>query len=136
MRVQLCILIAVIAVVLVGCGKDSMPYKSLADTRPSTPTGNVVGVQKEVVKTSEFVETKTDVPVSNEQSNTFACKDSDYGKMVESQGVVSGIAEDGSSYEMRDACIGDNVYEYYCDGNNPKVMQDKCPRGCKNGFCI
>lgn len=132
MRIQLLAIIAIIALVLVGCSKTAMPYKSLSDTRPSTPTGNVVGVHKEVVNAPA----KTETAAKTEIASAPSCKDSDYGKNIDSAGVVSGISEDGSQYEMRDACLDDNIFEYYCDGVKAKVMQDKCPRGCKNGFCV
>jgi hypothetical protein len=138
MRILHLVLIVFLALILVGCNRESMPYKSLADTRPSTPTGNVVGVQKDTAKMAETVAVDTETSLKTEEVAPTgpSCKDSDYGKRTDFAGTVRGIDEYGAEYENSDTCFNGNIYEYYCEGNMAKVVQDKCPRGCNNGFCI
>ena len=99
-----------------------MPYKSLSDTKPTTPTGHVVGTQKMVQK--EIVQKGP------------ACRNTDYGNFASAVGKVYGIDDTGAEYEMVDTCFGNMLYEYNCDGNKPVVEQAKCKNGCQNGYCI
>lgn len=115
------LLVVALVIFLAACGKEGMPYKSLADLKLTTPTGNVVGSEK------------APEPVSSEGPS---CKDSDHGDFPTGAGKVRGLLEDGSEFEEADKCFGNILYEYNCDDNNVSVTQHKCRNGCQNGFCI
>jgi len=137
---KIIVIIAIFMIILVtACSKD-MPYKSLSDTKLSTPTGNVVGVQKvpvkKVVEQKEIVEEVVKEETVVPESKGPSCKDSDYGKFTTGAGKVKGLLDDGSEYEESDKCVGDVLYEYYCDGDKAAVFTERCNRGCQNGFCV
>lgn len=126
--------------VVVGCSKDSLPYKSLSDTKLSSPTGKVIAVQTTPVPVVE--EPKESSPATETVVETVpaasvaSCHDTDYGMTPSAAGKVKGLLDDGSEFEETDACIGDVLYEYYCDGSTALFAKEICDRGCKNGFCI
>ena len=115
----------VLVILLVACSKQNMPYKSLSDTKPSSPTGNVIGTQK-TLKSSSPAATSTGP----------SCTDTDYGNFISAVGKVYGTADDGSEYEMIDTCFRNLLYEYDCNNTKPVVTQTKCKNGCQNGYCI
>lgn len=116
-----------------------MPYKTLADTRPTTPTGAAVAKNTIAKAPVETTNTVTPVKVETVKSEIPAgpsCKDSDYGKFSNAVGIVKGIDADGSEYEISDACLGNVLFEYFCVDNKAEFEQIKCARGCTNGFCV
>lgn len=126
MRIKALIIITIIALVLASCTKESMPYKTVSDAKRQAPTGAVVGVQTDSSKEQ----------VKEAQPQGPTCKNSDQGNYPQAFGKVSGKLDDGSDYEISDACLGNILYEYDCDGSNVIISKTKCSRGCKNGFCI
>ncbi|MBI4141590.1 hypothetical protein HY484_01550 [Candidatus Woesearchaeota archaeon] len=129
-------IIFVCMLVIAGCSKDSLPYKSLSDTKLSSPTGKVVAdVQKQSVSIVEETPAESSDAVKT-ASNLASCHDTDYGKMTTAAGKVKGTLNDGSDFEESDACVGDVLYEYYCEGSSAEFFKEVCNRGCKNGFCI
>lgn len=128
--------------VVAGCSKDSLPYKSLSDTRLSSPTGKVVAVQTApapvVEEKPEETITTTNEPVieTSPITGVASCHDTDYGMTTSAAGKVKGMLDDGSEFEETDACVGDVLYEYYCDGSTALFAKEVCDRGCKNGFCV
>jgi len=133
MRSILLATLLVIIVLLIGCSKQTMPYKSLSDATPSTPTSAVVGVQKEVVAVEETSEEK---PKTETPETGAYCKDSDYGNNPDAFGKVSGRLSDNSEFEISDTCFGNILFEYNCNNNDIAIAKTKCSRGCQNGFCI
>lgn len=144
MRALQIALIISIALFIVACSKQDMPYKSLSDTRPAKVTG-AVAIQKTAVKEQPKTEAIKEESTKEESASTNnneaeqkgpTCKDSDYGQFPTAAGTVRGLLPDGTEYEMSDACFGDVLYEYYCEENNALISKQKCNRGCKNGFCV
>ena len=135
MRINSLLFIVLIGViVLAGCSKTSLPYKSLSDAKLSSPTGQVVAVEKTVepvVKEAAPVQPEDSAPTTGS-----SCHDTDYGKITTAAGKVKGVLDDGSEFEESDTCVGDVLYEYYCDGSNAEFAKEVCKRGCQNGFCI
>ncbi|MBI4141109.1 hypothetical protein HY485_04705 [Candidatus Woesearchaeota archaeon] len=130
----LLLIFLVCMLVFVGCSKTSLPYKSLSDAKLSSPTGHVVAVEKTVEPVVE--ESATAQPEASAPATGPSCHDSDYGKITTAAGKVKGVFDDGSEFEESDTCVGDVLYEYYCDGSKAEFAKEVCKRGCQNGFCI
>ena len=129
--------ILLVLVILLGCSKQEMPYKSLADTRPTTPSGAaVVKTLAEKIPIETIKQTAPAEIITTENPSGVHCKDSDYGKFANAVGIAKGIDADGSEYEIHDTCLGNILYEYFCVNDKVEFEQIKCSRGCKNGFCV
>lgn len=66
-----------------------------------------------------------------------SCTDSDGGKNYEKAGVAITRNSSGIFSSVADRCSGDNLYEYYCEGNNSAYEVYVCPNGCNgvDGSC-
>lgn len=68
-------------------------------------------------------------------TTTNTCTKSD-SKNYYVKGDLKSILNDGSKYNQTDYCSGNYIYEWYCDGVNPRIDQSYvCPNGCGNGAC-
>lgn len=93
-------------------------------TKSSSPTAYVVEDNSNVV---DLVPTGP-VPIG--------CSDTDDGADFSTKGFLYYSDIDGDINEMFDHCIGDNLVEYYCDGNTFATKVFTCERSCYNGACI
>lgn len=63
------------------------------------------------------------------------CSDYD-GKNFYKWGYVVGVNDLGKYYEFEDVCVGNQVKEYFCTGNDLETVLFNCPNGCENGKCL
>jgi len=68
------------------------------------------------------------------------CTDSDGGRVYDVRGSVSGIHQNGTSFNYTDGCSTSiNLVEYYCSGALPLNENKNCQTlgyaGCTNGAC-
>ncbi|MCK4918458.1 MAG: hypothetical protein KAS02_01585 [Candidatus Pacebacteria bacterium] len=75
-------------------------------------------------------------------SMSLSCKDSD-GENFYTKGITCLIDENGDETCKSDQCLdsdcdgcqGNQIVEYYCDGNDIQSDTFTCPNGCDNGVC-
>lgn len=66
-----------------------------------------------------------------------ACTDSDAGKKYTTPGIIDGWDYLGAKISTSDACVGDQVKEYYCNSTDiVEFVLSDCANGCQGGACI
>ncbi len=66
----------------------------------------------------------------------IGCKDSDGGKVPEVLGRLQVTYKDGTIKPLVDQCKNAKVlYERFCTGVNPRIMNVNCANGCVKGIC-
>lgn len=63
------------------------------------------------------------------------CSDAD-GNNIYTFGWVVGENSIDGYYEYDEVCIGDNVREYWCEGDQLRQQLYACTEGCENGKCF
>lgn len=97
------------------------------------------GCKKEGAVTPTATQTTTDMTGKvAQQVGEFSCADSDGGVAAEKAGKVTGLSN-GEEYVYYDKCYPPSpiLVEYYCEGNEFKNQNVRCPSGtkCLGGLC-
>ncbi len=114
-------------------------------------SGMVIGVGSSSGNTA-IGTTNTGIGSSSSTTNQrmfwSSCNDSDSGVNLYSFGEINAYRTIKSiwwfkrptirEYSFEDKCVGNSggLYEFYCDGNNPRINRTVCDSGCENGACI
>ncbi|MBI1969326.1 hypothetical protein HYS48_01415 [Candidatus Woesearchaeota archaeon] len=79
--------------------------------------------------------------VNEQQQTSSFCQDSD-GLNFFQGGVVAILSRDTAPFGERvfaqyeDACFGNTLQEYFCDGERAVSQQYNCRNGCGQGRCL